>query len=165
MENINIELKRLDELILATTKTKKAFAKRIQYDPSLLTKILKGEASLTDRLKKTIFSTFSVNPDWWETGCGPMFTRDVPLVAEELLEYPERQISIPKSHTRFIDAAKARHYSISLTVSDPTLIDIVRILQDDLPEIKDKVLAILKARRDLKNALNDLGTPDSTDWF
>lgn len=157
MENINIELRRLDELILATTKTKKAFAKRIQYDPSLLTKILKGEASLTDRLKKTIFSTFSVNPDWWETGCGPMFTRDVPLVAEELLEYPERQISIPKSHTR--------HYSMSLTVSDPTLIDIVRILQDDLPEIKEKVLAILKARRDLKRSLNDLGTPDSTDWF
>lgn len=87
-----------------------------------------------------------ISYDWIRTGEGEML---LPSVKDGLEAY-----------------TKDQSYSLSLTIADPVLVDIVRILQDDLPELKEKVLNILKARKELKDAVKALGPPpDICGWF
>ncbi len=76
VKNVEEKLKRLKLLIISTTKTNSAFAKRIGKDKSLITMLLNGTANLSWQVEESIISTFNVNRLWWEEGEGEMFKED-----------------------------------------------------------------------------------------
>ena len=75
--------KRIGEVITALNLSQAKFAERLGVSRSGITKIVNGNNVVTEQMKASICSIFSVRKNWLENGEGEMFTTSEEL-GEEL---------------------------------------------------------------------------------
>ena len=93
---------RIKELRKALDLTLEKFGANLGVTKTTISRLEKGERSLTDQMFISICREYRVNPDWLENGTGPMFLEKMeddeymaaavslsedPLVASFLIEY------------------------------------------------------------------------------
>lgn len=93
---------RIKELRKALDLTLEKFGANLGVTKTTISRLEKGERSLTDQMFISICREYRVNPDWLENGTGPMFLEKMeddeymaaavslsedPLVASCLIEY------------------------------------------------------------------------------
>src|ERR1700744_2825094 len=59
-------------------KSKRAFAISIDADPSFMDKIIKGKATLTEKIAKKIADVYGINEEWLWSESGDMWNKKGP---------------------------------------------------------------------------------------
>ena len=67
------KVKRLKMLLSNTGMKQKDYAAKTDVTTGLVSKIMTGNAKISDNMEKKTIEIFNLNKEWWETGEGPIF--------------------------------------------------------------------------------------------
>lgn len=67
------KVKRLKLLLSKTGMKQKDYAAKTNVTTGLVSKIMTGNAKISDNMEKKTIEIFNLNKEWWETGEGPIF--------------------------------------------------------------------------------------------